>query len=77
MASRTVTATFNGSTDTVSVTYARTVATVPTVIAGDPIMSNPGDPFVVVCIAGAPTSTGCTVQATAAFTGSVNLLVLD
>lgn len=76
MAINTATATFS-AVDTVTVTYTRTAASNPIVIAGDPVLTNPADAFVVVAVAGVPTSTSCTIKASAPFTGSVNVLVLD
>lgn len=76
MAAITATATFDGSTDTVTVAYTGITATVPDVICGGAVLSSALAGPVDVVVSGNPTSTSCTVKATAAFTGSVNLVVV-
>lgn len=76
MAAKAFTATFSGSTDTVSVSFSGVTSSTPIAIAGDPVLDNPGDAFVDAWIAGAPTSSGCTVKASAPFSGKVNVLVI-
>lgn len=75
MAAQTFTAVFNGSTDTVSVSFTGVKASSPVVIPGDAVLDTAGGAFVVPYVDGAPTISGCTVKASAAFTGKVNLLV--
>ena len=76
MAAQSFTATFTSLIDTVTVPFTGVTATVPVVIPGDPILTNPADAFVEVWVAGAPTSSGCTIKASAPFSGKVNVLVI-
>lgn len=76
MAAQEFTATFNGSTDTVAVLFTGVRAAVPSVIPGLPVLNNPADAFVEAWVAGQPTSSGCTVKASAPFNGTVTVLVI-
>ena len=76
MAAQAFTATFNGITDTVSLSFTGVLTSTPVVIPGDPVLDNPADAFVDAWVAGAPTNLGCTVKASAPFTGKVNVLVI-
>lgn len=76
MAAQSFTATFNGTTDTVSLSFTGVSASAPVAIAGNPELTNPADAFVDAWVAGAPTSSGCTIKASAPFSGKVNVLVI-
>lgn len=76
MAAITATATFDGTTDTVTVAYTGITATVPDVIPGGAVMSSSTATPPGIAVAGNPTSTSCVVKATAPFVGAVNLVVI-
>lgn len=76
MAIATATASFNGTQDTVAVSYANITSNPPTVIPGTPVVTD-SSPTPLISIQGTPTNTGCTVATSSRFTGSVNILVMD
>lgn len=74
MAVRTYTATFTGAEDTIAVSFAGDFSSAPKLIGGDPV---PTDGAVVAITLDSVTSSGCNVNTSGRFSGTVTLIALD
>lgn len=76
MATVTAVARFTGNEDSVTVGWSGITSAVPSVFAGEPVVTD-GGVTPSVNVVGYPTSTGCTLQTTGRFVGYVPLQVSD